>query len=121
MALIKENGEERERFWNELDRIVDRVCNGYRLCMPGDLNGWIGDRVRAGIIGSFGVPEENDNRRRVVEFCAERGLFVGILCFEHKSLLKYTRVPRGQDRAKIKSIIDMMLVKKDVRAVRGIG
>ena len=27
------NGEERERFWNDLDRIVDRVGNGYRLAM----------------------------------------------------------------------------------------
>ena len=38
--------EERERFWNDLDSIVDRVGNGYRLCVQGDLNGWIGDRVR---------------------------------------------------------------------------
>ena len=27
-----EDGEERERFWNDLDRIVDRVGNWYRLC-----------------------------------------------------------------------------------------
>ena len=33
------NGEERERFWNDLYRIVDRVGNGYRLYMLGDLNG----------------------------------------------------------------------------------
>ena len=43
---------------------------------PGDLNGWIGDRTRAGITGAFGVPGENDNGRRVVEFCAEKGLCV---------------------------------------------
>ena len=29
------------------------------------LNGWIGDRVRAGITGAFGAPGENDNERRV--------------------------------------------------------
>ena len=34
-------GEERERFWNELVRTVDRVRNGYRLYMLGDLNGWM--------------------------------------------------------------------------------
>ena len=44
----------------------------------GDMNGWIGDRVvRAGITGAFGVPGENDNGRRVVGFCAERGLCAG--------------------------------------------
>ena len=31
--------EERERFWNYLDRVVKRVGNGYKLCVLGDLNG----------------------------------------------------------------------------------
>ena len=48
--------------------------------MLGDLN----DRVRASITGAFGVPGENDNRRRVVEFYAERWLSVGNTYFEHK-------------------------------------
>ena len=26
------DGEERKRFWDDLDRVVDRVGNGYRLC-----------------------------------------------------------------------------------------
>ena len=32
------NGEERDRFWNDIDRILNRVGNGYRLCILGDLN-----------------------------------------------------------------------------------
>ena len=60
-----------------MDRTLDRVGNGYRLCILGDLNGWIEDRKRAGITGAFGVPGENDNGRRVVEFCEERRLCVG--------------------------------------------
>ena len=43
------------------DRIMERVGNGYRLYVLGDLNGWIADRVRAGITGAFGVPGENEN------------------------------------------------------------
>ena len=27
------------------DRNMDNIGNGYRLCVLGDLNGWIGDRV----------------------------------------------------------------------------
>ena len=53
-----EDGEERDRFWNDMDRILDRVWNGYRLCILGYLYGWIGDRTRADIAGTFGVPEE---------------------------------------------------------------
>ena len=42
-----------------------------RLCILGDLNGWIGDGITGGITGAFGVSGENDNGRRVVEFSAD--------------------------------------------------
>ena len=29
------DSEERERFWNDLDRVKDKVGNGYRLCVLG--------------------------------------------------------------------------------------
>ena len=48
-------GEEKERFWNSLDRVVDRVDNGYRLCVQGALNRWVRERVRVDITGCFGV------------------------------------------------------------------
>ena len=62
------NGKERERFWNNLDKIVDRIGNGYRLRILGDLNGWIGDRMRVGITGAVGVPGENADARIGVRF-----------------------------------------------------
>ena len=97
-----------------MDRTVDRVGNGYRLCALGDLNGWIRDKVGASATGAFGVPGENDSERRVVEFCTERRLCVGNTYFKHKSWLKYTRVARGQDGVEVMSIIDPVLVKKDM-------
>ena len=42
--------------------------------------------MRAGITGAFGAPGDNDNGRRVVEFCAEGGLCVGNTYFKHRSL-----------------------------------
>ena len=63
--------------------------------MLGNLNGWILYRVRAGITGAIGVPGENENGRKVEEFCAERGLCVDKKYFKDKSLHKYTRVARG--------------------------
>ena len=53
---------------------MDGVGNRYIL---GDLNGWIVNSMRAGITCPFRIPGENDNSRRVVEFCAERELYVG--------------------------------------------
>ena len=52
---------------------------------------------------------------------------VGNTYFEHRSLHKYARVARGQERVEVKSMIDLVLVKdilhyvQDARAVRGIG
>ena len=60
-----------------MERTLDSVGIGYSVCILGDLNGWTGDRTRVGINGAFGVPGENDNGRRVVEFCEEKGLCVG--------------------------------------------
>ena len=65
--------EERERFWNDLDKVMYRVCNGHWLRMLEDLNEWVGDIVRVGITGAFGVPGEKDNRRGVVDFVLYTG------------------------------------------------
>ena len=70
--------------------------------------------MRANITGAFGAPGENDNGRRVVVFCAERVLYVGNTYFEHQSLHMYTRVTRGQDGVEVKSMIYLVLVKKDM-------
>ena len=43
-------------------------------------------RMRADIIGAFEVPGEDDNGRRLVEFCDETGLCMGNTHFEHESL-----------------------------------
>ena len=39
-----------------------------------DLNGWVGDRLRASITGGFEVPGENDMGRSEIGFCAEMRL-----------------------------------------------
>ena len=49
---------------------MDRIVNGYRLCVLGDLNGWVGNRLRLSATDVFRVPGEIDNGKRVVGFCA---------------------------------------------------
>ena len=45
---------------------------------PLNLNGWVVDRARVGVVASvFGVLGENDIGRRVIDFCVERGSCVG--------------------------------------------
>ena len=47
------NAKERDRFWDDMDRTLDSVGNGYRLCILGDLNGWVGDGTRVGITDQY--------------------------------------------------------------------
>ena len=54
---IKRIIEKRERFWNDLNRIVNIVGNEKRLHVL-YLSGWVGDRLRVGITGRFAVPRE---------------------------------------------------------------
>ena len=74
------------------------------------------------------LKEKKNNGKRVIDFCAERGLSVSNTYFEHKSLQKYTSMSRGQDGVEIMSITDPLLVKEvllryeqDLRSVRGMG
>ena len=53
---------------------------------------------------------------------------MGNAYFKHRSLHKYTRVGRGKDRVEVKSMIDLVAVKRDilryvqdVRAVKEMG
>ena len=46
------------------------------------------------------------------EFSAERDLYVGNTYFEQKNLHKYTRVARCQNGVEIKSMIDLVLVRR---------
>ena len=43
-----------------------------------------------------------------------KGDCVWVTYFEHRSLHKYTKVAMGQDGMRIKSMIDLVLVKKDM-------
>ena len=45
--------------------------------------------MRAVVTDASGVPGENDNGKRVLEFCAERGICVGNTYFEYKDMLHY--------------------------------
>jgi hypothetical protein len=108
--------------------VLDRVSGGFRVIVLGDLNGWIGDRKRDGITGGYGVEWENENGMRVIDFCVDKGMCVCNTFFDHKSVHKYTRVGKDRDGAEVKSMIDVVLVKKemlkyvmDVKSVRGLG
>ena len=52
--------------------------------MTGDQNGWVEGRIMMTITGAFGIHSENDNKKRVTGFYAEKGLCVGKMYLKHR-------------------------------------
>ena len=67
--------------------------NGYKLYVLEDLNGLGQDYGWGGTTGSFSIPGENETRREVVNFFAEKGLCVGSMYSYIK--YKYTKEAEG--------------------------
>ena len=69
-----------------------------------DLEGYLGNRVREDIAGSFRVLKEFENGRRVIDFFVEKWF-----CGDNNN----TTVNKGRyDDLEIKGTIDLVLVKK---------
>lgn len=68
--------DEKERFWNVLTNVIERIPRRNRVVVMGDVN----CRVRSGpqndVVGAFGVPCVNDNGRSLIEICNEWKLCV---------------------------------------------
>ena len=115
-------------FWNDLKGVLDRVNRGFRVIVMGDFNGRIDVQKRDGITGAFGVERENENGKVLIDFCKSRDMCVSNTFFAHKSIHQYTRVKEKADGRVERSMIDFVLVKKemlkyvmDVRVVRGLS
>ncbi|KAI5628052.1 hypothetical protein C0J50_8290 [Silurus asotus] len=65
--------EEKERFWSELDEVVDGVPRKERLVIGTDFNGHVGEGNRGDeeVMGRYGIKERNVEGQMVVDF-AER-------------------------------------------------
>ena len=70
--------------------------------------------MKEDITSSLGVPCEIKNGRREVEYCAESGFWVVNEYFIHKNVYKCTRVMRNLGVMEIMSMINLVLVKRDI-------
>ncbi|MCJ8742455.1 hypothetical protein PDJAM_G00082310 [Pangasius djambal] len=62
--------EEKERFWSELDEVIESIPTGERVVIGADFNGHVGEG-NAGyeeVMGKFGVKERNLEGQMVVDF-----------------------------------------------------
>ncbi|KAK3561088.1 hypothetical protein QTP86_028408 [Hemibagrus guttatus] len=62
--------EEKERFWSELDEVMESIPTGERVVIGADFNGHVGEGSRGDeeVMGKFGVKERNLEGQMVVDF-----------------------------------------------------
>ncbi|KAI5606603.1 hypothetical protein C0J50_2102 [Silurus asotus] len=78
--------EEKEKFWSELDEVVEGVPKKERLVIAADFNGHVGKGNRGDeeVMGRHGFKERNVEGQMVVDFAKKMKMAVVNTCFKKK-------------------------------------
>ncbi|KAK3530856.1 hypothetical protein QTP70_002887 [Hemibagrus guttatus] len=70
--------EEKERFWSELDEVMESIPTGERVVIGADFNGHVGEGNRGDeeVMGKFGVKERNLEGQMVVDYTKRMNMAV---------------------------------------------
>ncbi|KAK3562913.1 hypothetical protein QTP86_011136 [Hemibagrus guttatus] len=96
--------EEKERFWSELDEVMESIPTGERVVIGADFNGHVGEGNRGDeeVMGKFGVKERNLEGQMVVDFAKRMDMAVVNTYFqkreEHRVTYKSGEVIRETGR-----------------------
>ena len=95
------NAEEAEveRFYEDLQDLLELTPNKDVLFIIGDWNAKVGSQETPGVTGKFGLGIQNEAGQRLIEFCQENALvIVNTLFQQHKRRLYTWRSPDGQQQ-----------------------
>ena len=91
------NAEEAERFYEDLQDLLELTPKKDVLFIIGDWNAKVGSQETPGVTGKFGLGVQNEPRQRLIEFCQEIVLVVANTLFQqHKRRLYTWTSPDGQ-------------------------
>ena len=117
--------EDKDNFYEALQREVDATPRHDVLMVFGDMNAKVGsdNTGREGIMGKHGLGNINDNGERFSEFCTNNSLVIGGTIFPHKTVHKQTWISPDTHT---KNQIDHFTINKkwrsslvDLRAYKG--
>ena len=105
---ITSNAEEAEveRFYEDLQDLLERTPKKDVLFIIGDWNAKVGSQETPGVTGKFGLGERNEAGQRLIEFCQENTVVIANTLFQqHKRRLYTWASPDGQHRNQIDYIL----------------
>ena len=86
------NAEEAEveRFYEDLQDLVELTPKEYVLFIIGDWNEKVGSQETPRLTGKFGLGMQNESGQRLIEFCQENALVVANTLFQQHNRRLYT-------------------------------
>ena len=91
------NTEEAERFYEDLQDLLELTPKKDVLFIIGDWNAKVGSQETPGVTGKFGLGMQNEAGQRLIEFCQENALVIANTLFQqHKRRLYTWTSPDGQ-------------------------
>ncbi|KAK3530878.1 hypothetical protein QTP70_003626 [Hemibagrus guttatus] len=90
--------EEKERFWSELDEVMESIPTGERVVIRADFNGHVGEGNRGDeeVMGKFGVKERNLEGQMVVDFAKRMDMGVVNTYFQKREEHRVTYKSGGR-------------------------
>ncbi|KAK3532129.1 hypothetical protein QTP86_008573 [Hemibagrus guttatus] len=100
--------EEKERFWSELDEVMESIPTGERVVIGADFNGHVGERNRGDeeVMGKFGFKERNLEGQMVVDFAKRMDMAVVNTYFQKREEHRVTYKSGGRRTQKKRSEIE---------------
>ena len=100
------NAEEAERFYEDLQDLIELTPKKDVLFIRGDWNAKIGSQEIPGVTGKFGLGVQNEAGQRLIEFCWENALVIANILFQQHKRRLYTWIsPDGQHENQIDCIL----------------
>ena len=95
--VINAEEAEVERFYENLQDLLELTPKKDVLFIIGDLNAKVGSQETSGVIGKFGLGVQNGVGQRLIEFCQENALVIANTLFQQHKRRTYTWTsPDGQ-------------------------
>ena len=86
-----------ERFYEDLQDLLERTPKKDVLFITGDWNAKVGSQETPGVTERFGLGMRNEAGQRLIEFCQENALVIANTLFQqHKRTLYTWTSPDGQ-------------------------
>ncbi|KAK3539398.1 hypothetical protein QTP70_006301 [Hemibagrus guttatus] len=107
--------EEKERFWSELDEVMESIPTGERVVIGADFNGHVGEGNRGDeeVMGKFGVKERNLEGQMVVDFAKRMDMGVVNTYFQKREEHRVTYKSGGRRTQKLRQALGGQVVLPD--------